>query len=922
MPSVSIIVPTLNEAENIDELLSRISSCGLSKTYALEVVIVDDGSTDDTCNRVEKNQTGLSVRLLRRVGKRGLASAIVDGAAVATGDIVLVMDADLSHPPETIPDLVAPLLNGASDMAIGSRYIPGGAVPGWTIFRKIASRTATLLAWPFCDVKDPMSGFFAVRRDHITGLQGSVSGFKIGLELLAAGGDSLRVVEVPIEFKDRRRGTSKLGPRVIWEYIQQLLKLAGGNVTHVSGLRFLLVGLLGLVTDLSIFQLLFSKGAGLGAAHTTSFFAATLINYLLNSRWAFTNGNKTETAYGVRHYLSFLMIALLAVFMRGGVLASLTEFCGWPVHAAILVAIGAAAVVNYLGCAFYVFPQNVAESQANMRWRFLALAVVGYTLVLRCVYLGVPELLHEEAYYWNYAQHLDIGYLDHPPMVAWIIHLGTMLFGDTEFGVRFGAFICWLVTALFSCRLTSRIFNKSTASRALLLISALPIFFGVGLLMTPDAPLIACWSGALYFLYRALIDEKRHAWWCVGICLGLGMLSKYTIALLGPATLLFLIVDARSRRWFLKPDPYLAAGIALAVFSPVIIWNFHHGWASFIFQGPHRVAGEFIFSVHALIGGILFLLTPTGFAAALSILIFRKACRVDFHHPSDSSISRSYTFGLVFLLVPLSVFLTFSLSKPVKLNWTGPLWLSLIPFIAHYMVPEPGISSQRLIRLVQRAWPATIAVSLLIYGASLHYLSLGLPGLSYPSNFPLVGGKDLGRQIEQIENDIESKSGVEPLVVGLDKYRISSLLAFYRPENTSSPGSGPRESVLYTAGSNLFGGDSLMYRYWFPEKVTENRAMILVSAKRNLLEGNNILSRVREMGKIEELVVRKNGKPVGSYFYAVATGYTAGKGLIDTSAASSFISKQQRPAKGYGNQSVSPGRPRTVHSSFYYSASR
>lgn len=909
MRSVSIIVPTLNEADNIDELLSRISTCCLSKAYALEVVIVDDESIDETCARVEKSQNGFPVRLLRRVGKRGLAGAIVDGAAVATGDIVLVMDADLSHPPEAIPDLISPLLNDTCDMAIGSRYVPGGATLDWPVSRKIASRVATLLAWPFCDAKDPLSGFFAVRRDRIVQLQKGVSGFKIGLALLAAGGDSLRVVEIPIEFHDRQRGTSKLGPRVVQEYIHQLLKLAGGNVTPSNGLRFLLVGLLGLVTDLSIFQLLFSKGVGLGVAHTASFAAATLINYVLNSRWAFTDGDRSDTAPGSHRYGSFLMIALLAVFLRGGVLAFLTQFWGWPVRAAILAAIGAAAGINYLGCAFFVFPRGTSGNTPDMRWRLSAMGVVGYTLVLRWIYLGVPELLHEEAYYWNYAQHLDIGYLDHPPMVAWIIHMGTLLFGDTEFGVRIGAYACWLVTALFSYTLTYRIFNKSNAFRAMILIAALPIFFGVGLLMTPDAPLIASWSGVLYFLYRALIDESRPAWIGVGIGLGLGMLSKYSIAILGPAILVFLIVDRPSRRWFLKPDPYLAAGIALALFSPVIIWNFHHGWASFIFQGPRRIAGAAVFSLHELIGSIFMLLTPTGFAAALSILALRKTRRADFSSSPDRSEGRAYIFCLVFLLVPLSVFLLFSLSRSIKLNWTGPLWLSLIPFIAHYMVPVRGVyAGGWLFRLAQRAWPATIAVSLLIYGASLHYLSLGLPGLPYPENFPLMGSRDLGRQIERIEDEIESTTGVEPLVVGMDKYRIASLLAFYRPETRDKLESAPRESVMGTAGCDMFGGNSLMYRYWFPEKVSENRAMILVSDKRRHLEESTILSQVRERGNINELVVRKNGTPVGRYFYVIAKGYKGGRELSDIPDTSLVSRGPQAVADGYGIRTLSMAR--------------
>jgi len=880
MQSVSIIVPTVNEAENMDELLSRIARCCSSRTYDLEMVIVDDGSTDGTCEVAERHQSVFPVRILRRLEKRGLASAIVDGAAIATGDIAVVMDADLSHPPEAIAALIAPLLDDACDMAIGSRYIPGGSTPDWKVSRKIASRTATLLAWPFCDVNDPMSGFFAVRRNRLLQLQRDVSGFKIGLELLAAGGDSLRVVEVPIEFHDRRMGTSKLGPRIIWEYIHQLIQLAGGNVSAASGLRFMMVGLLGLVVDLSIFQVLFSNKVSLGAAHTASFVAASLTNYFLNSRWAFRQAVEADAVCESRRYPSFLMIALLAVFLRGGVLATLTQVFGWPVHAAILAAIGAAAGINYLGCAFFVFPQAASGNQSNMRWRIFSMFVVGYLLLLRGVYIGSTELLHQEAYYWNYAQHLDIGYLDHPPMVAWIIHLGTMLFGDTEFGVRIGAFVCWLFTALFTYKLSYRIFDKSTALRALMLIAILPIFFSVGLLMTPDAPLIACWSGTLYFLYRALIEENRHAWLGVGVCMGLGMLSKYTIALLGPAALLSMVIDPRSRRWFLKPDPYIAAGIGLALFSPVIAWNFDHEWASFIFQGPRRVSGGVDFSLHELIGSILVLLTPTGFAAAVSLLFFKKSCRADSSLTSLHSKNRSYTFALVLLLVPLSVFLTFSLSKSVKLNWTGPLWLSLMPFIAHYMAPKTGIASRRLVHLVQRAWPATIAVSLLIYGASLHYLSLGIPGIPYPENFPLVEGSDLGRQIEQIEDDIELASGVEPLVVGMDKYRTSSLLAFYRPEpTTESNEQTARESVMETSGRHLFGSTSLMYRYWFPEKVNENRLMILVSPKRADLDKTNVRSRISKLGDIQELVIHKNGRAVGKYFYVVAKGYKEDEGL-------------------------------------------
>jgi dolichol-phosphate mannosyltransferase len=873
MPSVSIIVPTLNEVENVEELLRRIAVGNSSILKDLEVVIVDDASTDGTADLVERIQADLPVRLLRRVGKQGLASAIIDGARIATGEIALVMDADLSHPPEAIAELVAPLLGGDCDMAIGSRYIPGASTPGTPLLRKLTSRTATLLAWPLCDVKDPMSGFFAVRRDRILQLQEDFSGFKIGMELLAVGGDSLKVKEVPIEFRVRRRGTSKLGVRVISDYLLQLLKWAGGNVTPANGLRFAFIGLLGLVTDFSVFELLFLNGVTLAAAHITSFLAATLVIYALNRGRSRSHERHRGAQPGPGRCGSFLLIALLAVLMRGGVLATLTQYGNWPVHTAILGAIAAGAVFKYIGFAFILFPQNINGDHARVPWRTIAIGAIAYSLLLRWFYLGVPELIHEEAYYWNYAQHLDIGYLDHPPMVAWIIHLGTMLFGDTEFGVRIGAFVCWLATAFFSYKLTYRIFEKTVAINAVMLIATLPAFFGVGLLMTPDASLVACWSATLYFLHRVLIDEERLAWIGVGICLGLGMLSKYSIALLGPALLVFMIVDPGARRWFLKPDPYLAAGICLALFSPVIVWNVNNEWASFLFQTQKRVTGGVHFSLDELVGSILVLMTPTGFAAAFAVIFFRKACRSHFCRNPGGSIGRSYTFGLVFLIVPLSVFLTFSLFRSIRLNWTGPLWLSLIPFIAFYLAPETAMLPQRVFRQIRRAWPATLAVCLMIYGGFLHYISLRFPGIGYPDHFPIVGGRDLGQQIGMMADNLKSASGLEPLVVGMDRYRISSLLAFYRPEKTPSGSSSHRKSVFLTAGTDLFGGSSLMYEYWFAGKPVDKRLMILVSNKRSYLEGIDVRSRFRRMEEIQQIVVRKNGKAVDTYFYAVAHGY-------------------------------------------------
>ena len=166
--------------------------------------------------------------------------------------------------------------------------------------------------------------------------------------------------------------------------------------------------------------------------------------------------------------------------------------------------------------------------------------------------------------------------------------------------------------------------------------------------------------------------------------------------------------------------------------------------------------------------------------------------------------------------------------------------------------------------------------------------------MAYPNNFFLAGLRDLGQQIEQVENDVESATGAEPLVVGMDKYRTASLLAFYRPgDQTQMNRALEKESVLNTTGCHLFGQNSLMYKHWFPEKVYDKRAMILVSPRRNKLTDERVSSRVEDMGNVQEIILHKNGRSVGTYYYVVVNGYKDDKGLIEKAAPAyiSFLGK-------------------------------
>ena len=317
---------------------------------------------------------------------------------------------------------------------------------------------------------------------------------------------------------------------------------------------------------------------------------------------------------------------------------------------------------------------NARDAAAVVWRRHAALLVAGGLLALRVAYLPWINLFPEEAYYWNYAQHLDYGYLDHPPMVAWLIRLGVACFGHNEFGVRFFALVCSLVTSFFAFRLTALMYGHKVGEAAVLLVQLLPFFFMSGWIMTPDAPLTACWAGTLYFLARIVFDGNARAWWGVGACLGMGMLSKYTVALLGPATLLFLWLDPSSRGWFRRVAPYGSVLLAVAIFSPVTVWNSAHHWASFAFQSTGRLHESRRFALPSLAGSILLLLTPLGVVLASQSL----------HTNQDESLPgiRQRRFARVFTLVPLLVFTVFSLVHRVKLNWTGPLWLAVVPQIA------------------------------------------------------------------------------------------------------------------------------------------------------------------------------------------------------------------------------------------------
>lgn len=234
---ISIIVPTYKEAENLPLLMERIGAAMDATGRRWEVVVVDDDSEDgveSVC--LDLSHTWPNLRLVVRMNQRGLSSAVIRGFREARGQTLVCMDADLSHPPEALPELVSELEDTDADFVIGSRYVPGGSTEeGWGLWRWINSKAATLLARPFTRVKDPMAGFFALRRRTFESADTlNPIGYKIGLELIVKC-RCRSVHEIPIHFSRRRYGHSKLTFREQLNYLKHIKRLAVYRCRSRSG---------------------------------------------------------------------------------------------------------------------------------------------------------------------------------------------------------------------------------------------------------------------------------------------------------------------------------------------------------------------------------------------------------------------------------------------------------------------------------------------------------------------------------------------------------------------------------------------------------------------------------------------------------------------------------------------------------------
>ena len=364
---VSIIIPTYNESQNIIQILKSIKD-NLPKNINTQAIVVDDNSPDGTGKVVDdylknlKKITNYTIEIIHRKTKDGLGSAILKGIQQAKGDMIVVMDSDFSHPPQIIPKLVESIKKYQCDIAVASRYINGGKIQGWSLKRKLMSKFATLVAKKGLgiDTKDPMSGFFAFKRNIIKELNIDGIGYKFLLEILVKT-KGVNIKEIPYTFQDRELGNSKLGIKTILDYYKSVWKLyrygkplekqeKRSSVKFLSkAARFYTVGATGFLVNYVI-SLLFAGGISdmwYLHARVIGIIVSITTNFILNKTWTFGDRDfrikKTISQYG-----KFAMFSSLGALVQLVMVYFLVDSNGISYPLALILAVMTAAFGNFV----------------------------------------------------------------------------------------------------------------------------------------------------------------------------------------------------------------------------------------------------------------------------------------------------------------------------------------------------------------------------------------------------------------------------------------------------------------------------------------------------------------------------------------------------------------------------------------------
>jgi 4-amino-4-deoxy-L-arabinose transferase-like glycosyltransferase len=411
------------------------------------------------------------------------------------------------------------------------------------------------------------------------------------------------------------------------------------------------------------------------------------------------------------------------------------------------------------------------SSLAAPRW-FGVVAVIAAMTLMRLIYAGMLDLRTDEAYYWTWSKESALSFLDHPPMIAWFIRFGSAIFGDTNLGVRFAGILAMLVTQLLLADLVRRVTQDFRAIVLALLMPEAALYYGLLMAkVAPDTAVIPFVVAMLWTLVR-LHETGDGRWWLVaGLFAGLALLSKFTAVMLLPAVLAFALVPDWRRRWLLSPYPYLAAVIALLVFSPVLVWNYQHDWASFRFQFVRAVAthemslrtvGEFFGLQFGLVGFVLLPVVLSG----VTLTAWRGYTR---REPVAILLSTA-------VIVPFGYFCWKSLTLRVGDTWPMFLWPAgfAASAINITMLPREGWPEWMIQSTIRWAKIAVVSGIAFVVAVFFYYVAapFNLIGRTDP-----VGGEAGYEQVAVRAEDQLQKTGAT--WIATTDYRTYAMLRWY-----------------------------------------------------------------------------------------------------------------------------------------------
>lgn len=430
----------------------------------------------------------------------------------------------------------------------------------------------------------------------------------------------------------------------------------------------------------------------------------------------------------------------------------------------------------------------------------LLLIFIGF--IIRVAVSGQFLLVPDETNYWQWSRYLDLGYQDHPPMIAWTIWLSTQLFGQNEIAVRLPTIIGLSVASIYMALLAGRIFSWQTAFHATLLSQGILLFNGAAMIATPDGMLLPCWAGASYHAYRALKENRMQQWLLTGFWFGVGLLSKYTVLLFLPSLLLCIIAAKPFRNRLFQPAPWVGLFLGLLVFTPVILWNINNEWATFrhvLYMSGINESGFFTLKyIVDYVAEQLALLSPVVFVFILIAWVIwtRKNdfLNADIHFLTWTSLP---TF-LAFLLL--------SLHSRVYGNWPAAGYLTAIVLITSIYGPTGSLGKKR----ESRGWKIAVITAYLMTVPVL--IQVIYPLVPLPVQYDrtareTIGWDTLGQAVHETVQTMPDKEDV--FIFGI-RYQIASELAFYMPGR-------PR-----TVSINRWTRPNV-YDYWFDDSILIGR---------------------------------------------------------------------------------------------------